>query len=151
MTGIIVDRGASADNRVRSVKSRIVVDRGARAWGHSGSKTLKRDAGLAVMAIEGYVHWSGKTVSGSDEGSRITIIGQGLMQHTLKEALVQLSSRDAVLKVRIMQCHSFELTNEGGREGTWTACCLIVASRRDDLSSTTLLQSGATSEVRRPC
>jgi hypothetical protein len=106
---------------------------------------------LTVIGIEGYVHWSGKTVSGSDEGSRITIIWQGLMQHTLKEALVQLSSRDAILKIRIMQSHSFELANEGSREGTWTACCLVVASRRDDLSSTTLFQSGAASEVRRPC
>lgn len=73
------------------------------------------------------------------------------MEHTLKEALVQLSPRDAVLKVRIIQSHSLELTNEGGREGTRTACCLIVASRRDDLSSTPLFRFGATSEIRGPC
>ena len=52
----------------------IIVSRGVRAWGDSGSKTLRRDAGLAIMAIESYVHWSGKPVSGSDECSRITVI-----------------------------------------------------------------------------
>jgi hypothetical protein len=66
------------------------------------------------MASEGYVHWSGKTVSGSDERSRTTIIWQGLMQHILKEALVRLSCRDAVLKSGSIKAFS-ELLNEGGR------------------------------------
>lgn len=76
MSRIVVDRGVSANNRIRSIMSRIVVDRGSTASGDSGSETLERDACLAVIVIECYVHWGGETVFGSDEDSRITLFGR---------------------------------------------------------------------------
>ena len=54
-------------------------------------------------------------MSGRNEDSRITNSWQVLVEHTLKETLVQPSNRAAAPKVQIMQSHSFELTNEGGR------------------------------------
>jgi hypothetical protein len=93
----------------------IVEDRCCTASGDFGSETLERDAWLAVIVFECYVHRGGETMSGSNEDSRITNSWQVLVEHTLKEPLMQLSNRAAVLKVQIMQSHSFELTNEGGR------------------------------------
>ena len=93
----------------------IVEDRCCTTSGDFGSETLERDAWLAAIVFECYVHRGGETMSGSNEDSRIANSWQVLVEHTLKEPLMQLSNRAAVLKVQIMQSHSFELTNEGGR------------------------------------